>query len=1281
MAQFLLTTAARTATGWLAGAALRQISTLFEPDRFGARASDLSIQTSTEGAPVPIVYGRMRLSGQLIWAARFNESAITRSETGGKGGGPKSTQYRYSVSIAVGLCEGEIGGIGRVWADGALLDLSSVTYRVHKGARDQAPDPLVEAVEGPGWAPAYRDLAYVVFEDLPLESYGNRIPNLSIEVVGAASGDPAAMERRIQGVCLIPASGEFAYADRAVMRTLSEGVERPENHHTTRAGCDLEAALDDLQARLPHCRSVALVTAWFGDDLRAEQCTIAPKVEDADKQTHPLTWSAAGLSRAQADRVTRTGAGPVYGGTPSDESVIQAIKALKARGFEVTLYPFILMDVPAGNALPDPYGAAEQAAFPWRGRITCDPAPGEPGSPDKTSQAAAQIDAFFGASTASDFTVSDESVSYAGPQEWRFNRFILHHAALAKAAGGVESFIIGSEMRGLTTVRAGAASYPSVSKLAGLAAEARSLLGPGCKLSYAADWSEYSGHDPADGSGDRLFHLDPLWADANIDFIGVDWYAPLSDWRDGEAHLDRSAGAASIYDPDYLAANVEGAEGYAWTYASAADRAAQTRTAITDPVYGEPWIWRYKDLRQWWLNPHHDRIGGVRQAAPTAWTPQSKPIRLVELGCPAIDKGANQPNVFLDPKSAESYAPHFSSGQRDDLIQRRYIEALLGYWDEAAGANPVSSVYGAAMLDLAHSHVWTWDARPFPEFPAREDVWADGPNWRRGHWLTGRAGQSLVGEIAADIAARAGLSDLDVAGADGVLAGFQVHGGARARDVIDRLGAVFGFSVIDQAAGPACAGLKAGRTAAALSQADLAQDDSGAGLALSREPEDSLPAEARIRFHADEGDYRSASASARGLDHLTHGFIDMELPGLADRELASRWAAELLARARAEGEGGRLALPPSLGRLEAGDVITLDDGPQGRSWRLTTSDGAARRRGEITAAGTVAPVIAGPAPHIEAAPAPAPRPMLRVLDLPASPDRPSDRPGFWAAAWADPWPGELALAAGPDAGSLTARGSITAPAWIGALVEDLGPGPEGRFDWASSLLVNLNAGALSSVTARSVQNGANRLALLTQEGWEVVAFVRANLEDNGFWRLTGLLRGLGGTPATGAAAGADVVVLDGAGAVLPVHEHEIGAPLRIEAAPAGKPVDDIAVRVLDARFDAVDRRPLSPAHLRSTWRSGDLVLRWIRRGRMNADAWDYGDIPLDEDREAYSLVLRDGPADVFRADVETPSYTLSPQDRALLFPSGLSDAAFEVAQISERWGAGRWSRADLAPSG
>jgi hypothetical protein len=61
---------------------------------------------------------------------------------------------------------------------------------------------------------------------------------------------------------------------------------------------------------------------------------------------------------------------------------------------------------------------------------------------------------------------------------------------------------------------------------------------------------------------------------------------------------------------------------------------------------------------------------------------ESKPVIFTELGCPAVDKGANQPNVFFDPKTSESFLPYFSSGARDDAMQRAFLEANITYWED-----------------------------------------------------------------------------------------------------------------------------------------------------------------------------------------------------------------------------------------------------------------------------------------------------------------------------------------------------------------------------------------------------------------------------------------------------------------------------------------------------------------------------------------------------------------------------------------------------------------------
>ena len=173
--------------------------------REGPRLSDLTVQSSAYGAPIPLVFGRARVAGNVIWSTGLIESRqeTTSRAQGGKGGGGSRTvtdvTFTYAVSFALALAGRPIAGIGRIWADGKLLrdgvGALSVpgTLRLYTGGDDQAADPLVQSVEGVPDTPAFRGLAYVVFEELALAEFANRIPSLSVEVFAAIpAGEPLA---------------------------------------------------------------------------------------------------------------------------------------------------------------------------------------------------------------------------------------------------------------------------------------------------------------------------------------------------------------------------------------------------------------------------------------------------------------------------------------------------------------------------------------------------------------------------------------------------------------------------------------------------------------------------------------------------------------------------------------------------------------------------------------------------------------------------------------------------------------------------------------------------------------------------------------------------------------------------------------------------------------------------------------------------------------------------------------------------------------------------------
>ena len=647
-AQFLGNTALQVGTNAALAYANSAISNAFDNRVFeGPRLDSFHLQTSRDGAPMARIYGRVRLAGQVIWASRIRETVTEEPVQSGKGGGPTQRNYSYSISFAIGLCEGEILGVDRLWANGAPLQIAGLVSRVYRGTENQLPDPIISAIERSN-VPAFRGTAYIVFEDFPLDAFGARLPQINAEVirVPSARNETPRLENRVKGVNLLPASGEFAYATEIIEETPTPTSARPLNMNNMTGQADIELALDQLETQLPNVRNVSIITAWFGTDLRCGECEIKPGVETKTRITPDVTWRVSGVTRGSAYLVSQSADGrPNYGGTPSDESILQAIESLKSRGYKVTLYPFILMDIPAENGLADPYGGAEQEAFPWRGRITS-----YPKSAENTSAVNAQIESFFGTAKASDFGVQNGLPNYSGADEFSYKRFILHYARLAQISGGVDRFVIGSEMVGLTTLRGLNNSYPAVQKLVDLADDVKAILSSQTAITYAADWSEYFGHHT---DNDVTFHLDPLWSSEAIDAIGIDAYFPLSDWRNGELHLDAEL-AEDVYDLSYLESQMEGGEGYDYFYASGADRDAQIRTPITDGAADKPWVFRYKDLRNWWSQPHYNRRDGSELITPTNWVPESKPIWLVEIGCPAIDKGANQPNVFYDLKSAQS---------------------------------------------------------------------------------------------------------------------------------------------------------------------------------------------------------------------------------------------------------------------------------------------------------------------------------------------------------------------------------------------------------------------------------------------------------------------------------------------------------------------------------------------------------------------------------------------------------------------------------------------------
>jgi len=175
------------------------------PTVTGPRLNDLTVQTSTYGAVIPRVYGTVTVNGNVIWLqGNALTEVVTKKKSGGKGGGSKTTTktFTYSATFAVGLCEGPVVGVRRIWVGPDLIydagstdpdtiaasNASAEGFALYLGTNTQAPDPRIQADVGVDNAPAWRGLAYIVFYDFALARYSNSLMGAQVRVEVVKNG-------------------------------------------------------------------------------------------------------------------------------------------------------------------------------------------------------------------------------------------------------------------------------------------------------------------------------------------------------------------------------------------------------------------------------------------------------------------------------------------------------------------------------------------------------------------------------------------------------------------------------------------------------------------------------------------------------------------------------------------------------------------------------------------------------------------------------------------------------------------------------------------------------------------------------------------------------------------------------------------------------------------------------------------------------------------------------------------------------------------------------------
>jgi hypothetical protein len=158
------------------------------------RLNGIQIDRSNYGACVPLVYGMTRIPFSLLWYGGWTPVAHTQKQNGGKGGlgaGGKSTTYTYKASMVLGLCEGQINGLGKYWADKEQhTSITDFNFALFAGSSAQ---PVWSYLSSnfPSQAIPYDRWAYIGAPNFDLGDTG-AVPNFTFEVQALQCFNPGA---------------------------------------------------------------------------------------------------------------------------------------------------------------------------------------------------------------------------------------------------------------------------------------------------------------------------------------------------------------------------------------------------------------------------------------------------------------------------------------------------------------------------------------------------------------------------------------------------------------------------------------------------------------------------------------------------------------------------------------------------------------------------------------------------------------------------------------------------------------------------------------------------------------------------------------------------------------------------------------------------------------------------------------------------------------------------------------------------------------------------------
>ena len=763
--------------------------------------------------------------------------------------------------------------------------------------------------------------------------------------------------------------------------------------------------------------------------------------------------------------------------------------------------------------------------------------------------------------------------------------------------------------------------------------------------------------------------------------------APEGPWRTWIAMGGRGAGKTRA-GSEWIRAQVEGALpldlGRCRRVALVGETVDQVRDIM---VFGESGIlacsppdrrpeWQASRKRLMWPNgataqiySAHDPEGLRGPQFDCAWVD--------EYGCGAIDKGTNEPNKFIDSKSSESSFPNYSNGLRDDLNQFQYLRATSGYWNDPAN-NPMSEVYGGPMVDMDHAYVWAWDARPYPFFPNQSDLWRDGENYLRGHWVTGRVSAWRLSSVVEEACALAGLESCDANGLHGLVRGYVVEQVTEPRAILQPLALRHGFDAIERG-GDLRFRLRNGQADYAIDLDRTVRDSEMEGpLEAIRGNEVELAGRVRLRFVEAGADYDVVAEEAVLHDEAAHSVSTSEVPLLMTRAEGRQTVERWLAESRVATDTVRLTLPRSSLKMGAGDVIALSEAGGQGLFRIDRVEMMAHAQ-KLEAVrvepenyrllpfeeklGSVRPFSA-PA---RIAPFFMDLPLVTGQEVPHAPH---------IAVTGEPWTGSAAVYSSDEDAGYSLDQILQARTPVGVTQAPLLPVTSGVVDRGAPLPVRMLHGALEGISDARLFGGGNLCAIGdgTPNNWELIQFRNAELVETETYSISYRLRGQLGTERDQIwPTGSYLVRLDGTPQQIDLNEAHLGLERHYRVGPGSRPVDDASYTHAVLAFEGIGLRPLSPVHLRLSGKPGEArTATWVRRTRVGGDLWGTMDVPLAEESERYMVRVLEAQAVLREEMVTSPEWTY---DLSAQSADGVSGAfTLEVAQISASFGPGLFAR-------